>query len=108
MLITKTKKEKGEVTASRKGIANVSGDLYKKFYDDQEHEETEQENEETENESSIDVQNKDTSEIKRIPEMTTEELQTANNRLKTKANLQTATESEPKTSKHETMRRKKC
>ena len=72
MLITKTKKEKGEVTASRKGIANVSGDLYKKFYDDQEHEETEQENEETENESSIDVQNKDTSEIMRIPEITTE------------------------------------
>ena len=56
----------------------------KKFYDDQEREETEQENEENENESSIDVQNKDTSETLRIPEITTEELQTAINRLKKK------------------------
>ena len=81
--------------------------LQQKIYDDQEHEDTEQENEENEHESSIDVQNKDTSEMMRTPEMTTEELQTANNRLKKKANLQTATESEPKTSKHATVRRKK-
>ena len=53
-----------------------------KLYDDQEHEETEKENEENENESSIDVQNKDTSEMMRIPEITTEELQTAINRVK--------------------------
>ena len=67
-------------------------------------EETEQEHEENENESSIDVQNKDTSEMKRIPEITIEELQTAINRLK-KAILQTAMESEPKTSKLATKKR---
>ena len=58
------------------------GEFYKKLNDDQEHEETEQENEENENESSVDVQNKDTIEMIRIPEITTEELQTAINRLK--------------------------
>ena len=105
-LITKIKNEKGGVITSRKGIANVFREFYKQFYDDQEHEETEQENEENENESSIDVQNKDMSETMRIPEITTEELQTAINRLKKKADLQTA-ESELKTSKHATMRRKK-
>ena len=47
-----------------------SGNSTKKLYDDQEHEETEQEHEENETESSIDVQNKDTSEMKRIPEIT--------------------------------------
>ena len=47
--ITKIKNEKGEVITSRKGIANVFGEFYKQFYDDQEHEETEQENEENEN-----------------------------------------------------------
>ena len=81
-LITKIKNEKGGVITSRKGIANVFGEFYKQFYDDQEHEETEKENEENENESSIDVQNKDLSETMRIPEITTEELQTAINRLK--------------------------
>ena len=56
-----------------------------KNYDNQEHEDTEQEKEENEHESSIDVQNKDTSEMMRIPEITTEELQTAINRLKGKS-----------------------
>ena len=82
VLTTKIKNEKGEVITSRKGIANAFGEFYKQFYDDQEHEGTEQENEENENESSIDVQNKDTSEMMRILEITTEELQTAINRLK--------------------------
>ena len=40
----------------------------------------------------------------RIPEITTEELRTAINKQKKKANPQTATESEQKTSKHATMR----
>ena len=78
-----------------------------KFYDDNVQEETEQENGENENESSIDVHNRNTNEMMRIPEITTEELQTAINKLKKKANPQTATESEPKTSKHATMRREK-
>ena len=82
MLITKTKNEKGEVITSREGIANVFGEFYKKNYDDKEHEETEQEIGENANESSIDVHNKDTNEMMIIPEITTEELQTAINRLK--------------------------
>ena len=54
----------------------------KKTYDDKEHEETELEHGENETESSIDEQSEDTSEMKRIPEITIEELQTAINRLK--------------------------
>ena len=54
----------------------------KKLYDDQEHQETEQEHEENKTERSIDVHNRNTSEMKRIPEITIEELQTATNRLK--------------------------
>ena len=60
MLITKVKNEKGEVITSRKGIANVFGEFYKKLYDDNVQEETEQENGENENESSIDVHNRNT------------------------------------------------
>ena len=78
---------KGEVLTSGKGIANVSGEFYKKIYDDNEQEESDN----------------NTNEMTRIPEITTEELRTATNKLK-KANPQTATESEQKTSKQLTMR----
>ena len=90
-----------------KELSMSFGNSTNKLFDDKEQEETEQKNEENENESSIDVQNKDTSEMMRIPEITTEELQTEINILKKKANLQTATVSEPKTSELATMRRKK-
>ena len=53
------------------------------------------------------MHNNNTNEMTRIPEITTEELRNAINKLKIKANPQTATESEPKTSKHATMRREK-
>ena len=53
------------------------------------------------------MHNRNTNEMMRIPEITTEELQTAINKLKKKANHQTATESEQKTSKHVMMRREK-
>ena len=52
------------------------------------------------------MHNNDTDEMTRIPEITTKELQTAINKLK-KANHQTATGSEPKTSKHATIRQKR-
>ena len=55
-------------------IANVFGEFYKKLYDDNEQEETEQEIDENENERSIDVQSSN--------EISTEELQTAINKLK--------------------------
>ena len=88
MLITKIENEKGEVITSRKGIANVSGEFYNKLYDDNEQEETEQEIGENENES------------RRVAN--------CNQQTQKKANPQTATESEQKTSKHATVRREKC
>ena len=91
----------------KKRIANVFGEFYKKIYDDNEQEESEQEIGENENECSTDVHNNNTNEMTRIPEIKTEELRTAINKLK-KGKSQTATESEPKTSKHVTMRRQKC
>ena len=107
MLITKIKNEKGEIITLRTGVANVFGDFYKKLYDDNEQDESEQEIEGNGNESGTDVHNNDTDEMTRILEITTEELQTAINKLKKKANHQTATGSEPKTFKHATMRREK-
>ena len=56
--------------------------ILQKLYDDNEQEETEQEIGENENESSIDVQSSNTNVTMRIPEITTEELQTAINKLK--------------------------
>ena len=81
MLITKIKNEKGEVITSLKGIANVFGEFYTKLYDDNVQEETEQEDGENEHESSTDVHNRNTNEMMRIPEITTDELQTAINKL---------------------------
>ena len=69
----------------------------KKLYDDNEQEESEQEIGENENESSNDVHNNNTNEMTRIR---TEE-------FSKKANPQTATELEQKTSNHATMRREK-
>ena len=106
-ICTKIKNESGEVLHQGRELPMFLGEFYKKLQDDQEHEETEQEHEENETESSIDVQSKDTSEMKRIPEIAIEEPQTAINRLKKEANLQTPMESEPKTSKLATKRRKR-
>ena len=75
------KNEKGECSTSRKGIADVFGEFYKKLYEDKEEDESEQELGEDENNSSTDVHNNNTEETARIPEITTEELQTAINKL---------------------------
>ena len=72
----------------------------KKLYDDDEQDEYG-------NERSTDLYNNDTDETAGTPEITTEELQAAINKLKKKANHQTATGSVPKTSKHATMRQKR-
>ena len=82
VLITKIKNEKGECITSRKGIADVFGEFYEKLYEDKEKDESEQELGEDENNSSTDVHNNNTEETARIPEITTEELQTAINKLK--------------------------
>ena len=83
VLITKIKNEKKE-RSSRLGreFPMSSVNSTKKNYDDNEQEETEQEIGENENESSIDVHSSNTNEMMRIPEITTEELQTASNKLK--------------------------
>ena len=54
----------------------------KKLYEDNEQDESEQELGEDENKSSTEVHNNNTEEMTRIPDITTEELQTAINKLK--------------------------
>ena len=66
VLITKIKNEKGECITSRKGIADAFGDFYKRLYEDRERDDSEHE----------------MSDDKRIPEITTEELQSAISKLK--------------------------
>ena len=85
VLITKMKNEKGEIIKSRKGIANVFGEFYKQINDDKEEEK--QEFGENENESSFDVHSSNTNVTASIPEITTEELRTAINKLKKKGKL---------------------
>ena len=67
VLITKIKNEKGECITSRKGIADVFGEFYKRLYEDKERDDFEHE----------------MSDDRRIPEITTEELQSAISKLKT-------------------------
>ena len=83
VLITKIKNNKGECISSRKGIADVFGEFYKQLYQDNERDDFEHE----------------ISEDRRIPEITTEELQNAISKLKKKANPQRAMEFVPKISK---------
>ena len=66
VLMTKTKNDKGECITSRKGIADTFGEFYKRLYEDNERDDFEHE----------------MSDDRRIPEITTEELQTAMNKLK--------------------------
>ena len=82
VLITK-KNDKGESITSRKGIADVFGEFYKGLYEDNEKDDSEHEVNDDGNYSNTDVHNNDTEETAGIPEITTEELQTAINKLKT-------------------------
>ena len=66
VLVTKIKNDKGEYITSRKGIADVFGEVYKKLYEDNERDDFK-------HEMSYD---------RRIPEITTEELQNAICKLK--------------------------
>ena len=67
VLITKIKNEKSECITSRKGIADTFGEFYKRLYEDSGKDDSEQEMRGD----------------KRIPEITTEELQSAISKLKT-------------------------
>ena len=67
VLITKIKNEKGECITSRKGIADTFGEFYKRLHEDSEKHNSERE----------------MSDDKRIPEITSEELQSAISKLKT-------------------------
>ena len=66
VLITKIKNDKGECITPRKGIAHTFGEFYKRLYEDNERDDFEHE----------------TSDDRRIPEITTEELQSAISKLK--------------------------
>ena len=103
VIITKIKNERGEIITSREGIANVFGELYKNFTTTMS--KTKLNKKSVRNENSIDVHNNNTNEMMRIPETTSEELQ--DQETQKKVNHQIATGSEPKTSKHATMRREK-
>ena len=74
----------------------------KKLYDDSEQDESEQEIGENENESSTDVHNNNTDEMTRIPEITTEELQTPINRLK---KMQICRQQRNQSRRHQSLRR---
>ena len=76
------KNDKGECITSRKGIADVFGELCKRLYEDNEKDDSEHELDDDDNCSNTDVHNNDTEETAGIPEITTEELQTAINKLK--------------------------
>ena len=67
VLITKIKNEKGECITSREGIADAFGEFCKILYEDKERDDFEHE----------------MSDDRRIPEITTEELQSAISKLKT-------------------------
>ena len=67
VLITKNKEQKSECITSRKGIADAFGEFNKRLYEDSERDDSEHE----------------MSDDKRIPEITTEELQSAISKLKT-------------------------
>ena len=67
VLITKIKNKKGECITSRKGIADTFGEFYKRLYEDSEKDNSEHEMRDD----------------KRIPEITSEELQSAISKLKT-------------------------
>ena len=67
VLFTKIKNEKSECITSRKGIADTFGEFYKRLYEDSEKDNSEHE----------------MSDDKRIPEITSEELQSAISKLKT-------------------------
>ena len=82
VLITKIKNDKGECITSRKGIADVFGEFYKRLYEDNEKDDSEHELGDDDNYSSTDVHNNNIEETAGIPEITTEELQTAINKLK--------------------------
>ena len=82
VLITKIKNDKGECVTSRKGIADVFGEFYQRLYEDNEKDDSEQEVDDDDNYSNTDVHNNDTEETAGIPDKTTEELQSAINKLK--------------------------
>ena len=78
----KDKNDKGECVTSRKGIADVFGEFYKRLYEDNENDDSEHEVNDDDNHSNTDVHNNDAGETAGIPEITTEELQNAINKLK--------------------------
>ena len=85
VLIAKKKKnDKGECITSREGIADDIVEFYKRLYEDNVKDDSEHEMDDDDNYSNTDVHNNNTEETTGSPEITTEELQTAINKLKKK------------------------
>ena len=74
--------DKGECITSRKGIAEVFGEFNKRFSDDNEKDDSEQELGHADNYSSTNVHNNNIGEMAGIPDIKTEELQPAINKLR--------------------------
>ena len=62
VLITKIKNDKGECITSRKGIADVCGEFYKRLYEGNEKDDSEHDVNDDDNYSNTDVHNNDTEE----------------------------------------------
>ena len=97
VLITKIKNERGEIITSRKGSPMSLVNSTKKLYDDNEQDEFG-------NGNNIDVHISDTEETARIPEITTEELQAAINKLK---KMQITRQQRDRSRDHQSMRRRR-
>ena len=82
VLITRIKNDKGESITSRKGIADVFAEFDNRLYEDNEKDDSEHEVNDDGKYSNTDAHNNDTKDTAGIPEITTEELQTAINKLK--------------------------
>ena len=105
VLITK-KNDKGECITSRKGIADVFGEFYRRLYEDNEKDDSEHEVSDDGNYSNTDVHNNDTEETGRNSRDNDRSCKTQSTNSK-KANPRTAKEFEPKTLKHVMRRREK-
>ena len=82
---------------------NCQSEFYSKLYDDDQYDETEMESDKNETENNIEDQGTDMKETKEIPEITTEELQAAINRLK---KSQISRQQRNQSRRHQSMRRR--
>ena len=101
------KNHKGESITSRKGIADVFGEFYRRLYEDNEKDDSEHEVNDDGDYSNTDVHNNDTEETAGIPD-NDGRVANRNQQTQKKANPRTTKEFDPKTLKIVMGRREKC